>query len=100
MNARKFALGDIVATPGALAAIQAAAAPNPDVTLIAPLLDRYLSGDWGTVCAEDWAANDAATNPDNPSRLLASYPIGSEKTLWIITEWDRSVTTLLLPEEY
>jgi hypothetical protein len=92
-----FELGDIVATPGALAAI-----PDSDAQVM--LLVRHLSGDWGCVGAEDAAANNAALT--NGTRLLSVYPIDSSKPcqgdnrVWIITEADRSVTTLLLPDEY
>jgi hypothetical protein len=61
-------------------------------------LQRHLNGDWGDLCDEDRRANnDALTHGD---RLFSSYQLTPDLKLWIITEWDRSVTTLLLPEEY
>lgn len=63
-----------------------------------PYLIRHLSCDWGDVCDRDRRANDTAVR--NGYRLLSSYQVTPNLKLWIITEWDRSVTTLLLPEEY
>ena len=64
------------------------------------LLKRHQSGDWGNVCAEDWATNDDAIK--NGDRIISSYTVNSdeEPKVWIITEWDRSATTLLFPHEY
>ncbi|WP_338524004.1 hypothetical protein NUH87_30640 [Pseudomonas batumici] len=59
---------------------------------------RHLEGDWGDVDPEDWQTNQSAL--EHGERLLSVYHHTSELTLWIITEWDRSVTTMLLPEEY
>lgn len=65
-------------------------------------LRRYQECDWGDTCKEDKESNDHAI--DNGERILAVYtqdPILREPiTIWIITEWDRSVTTVLFPEEY
>ena len=85
----KFELGRVVATPGALALIEKAGVPGTD------LIDRHVAGDWGDVL--DPGENEAALA--NGERLLSVYETGAG-TLWIITEWDRSVTTLLLPSEY
>jgi hypothetical protein len=93
-----FALGQIVATPGALEA------SPPDY--LYRCLFRHSRGDWGNVCAEDAASNHEAVTEG--LRILSAYPIDpakpckgfGENTLWIITEGDRSVTTFLLPEEY
>ena len=60
--------------------------------------EKYRSGNWGDLCDEDKAENEHALKEGE--RIFAVYNIGDEKKLWIITEWDRSVTTLLLPEEY
>ena len=62
-------------------------------------LHRHLSGDWGDLCDDDRRQNDAAL-ASSEDRLFSSYQVTSDLTLWIITEWDRSVTTLLLPSEY
>jgi hypothetical protein len=92
-----FNPGEIFATPGAFAAI-----PDPEAQTA--LLVRHLSGDWGCVGAEDSATNDSALT--SGARLFSAYPIDpakpyeGENRVWIITEADRSVTTLLLPDEY
>jgi len=90
----RFPLGRVVATPGALSVLRLAAV-HPST-----LLARHQTGDWGDLSAEDVRANNVALNPHEPGRLLSSYNITATDTLWIITEWDRSVTTILLPSEY
>ncbi len=87
-----FSPGQIVATPGAIEAM------NKHQCLPATLLDKHLSGDWGSVCKEDAATNDDAVQ--HGDRILSSYQIGERVRIWLITEWDRSVTTILLPSEY
>ena len=87
-----FALGRILATPGALAALE-----RFEVSGLA-LLSRHQRGDWGDVPPEDRKENDSSVK--NGFRILSSYGIGEGTRIWIITEADRSVTTLLLPEEY
>ena len=87
-----FDLGEVVATPGALAELE-----RQQVLPIA-LLSKHLRGDWGSVSAEDALANDYALKEGN--RLLSSYTIAPNVRIWIITEADRSVTTLMLPSEY
>lgn len=84
-------LGHRCATPSALAALNARAL-SP-----IPFLERHVRGDWGDLDAEDGQANDAALL--HGTRLLSADDLGQHQTLWIITEADRSVTTLLLPEE-
>lgn len=64
-----------------------------------PYLRRHLHGDWGDLCDGDWQLNDAALT-SGEDRLFSSYQVTPDLKLWIITEWDRSVTTLLLPSEY
>lgn len=59
---------------------------------------RHLAGDWGDLCPEDKAANDRALR--DKSRILSVYTDRWGNTFWIITEWDRSYTTVLLPEDY
>lgn len=61
------------------------------------LLTRHLSGDWGELDAEDAKANESALR--HGLRILSSYKVGEEK-LWILTEADRSATTVLTPGEY
>lgn len=87
MIVTKFAPGTIVQTPGTV---------NMAINLL-PYLFRHLAGDWGEVSADDKALNDDALVQG--TRLMSKYttPAGD---LWIITEADRSATTLLLPDEY
>lgn len=87
----KFTLGNVVATPGALRLLA------KHQQLPHTFLKRHARGDWGEVGEEDSAANERALL--DGSRLLSAYPLGNRR-LWLITEADRSVTTLLLPEEY
>ena len=68
-----------------------------DGQTISRLLTRHLHCDWGDICDEDWKLNDHAVK--NGERLLSSYQVGAEK-VFIITEWDRSVTTILFADEY
>ena len=89
-NCPNFPLGQIVATPNALAQIT-----QEDIT--AALL-RHVTGDWGELCAEDKLANDRAVMEG--TRILSAYRAANGTTFWIITEADRSVTTCLLPEDY
>lgn len=86
-----FPLGQIAATPGALAALTGAGMSPTE------LLSRHQAGDWGTVPAEDAAENEHSLTEG--ARLVSSYPVGAGR-VWIITEWDRTLTTLLLPSEY
>ena len=92
LNSPLFLLGQIVATPGALALFQ----QHEDKSIHQCLLN-HLRGDWGELCADDKEANDYALNTGG--RILSSYFVGGNK-IWIITEADRSATTILLPEEY
>jgi hypothetical protein len=88
-----FPLGHLVATPGALDLLDRIG------TNASTLLLRHQRGDWGSVCAQDGLSNTEAVTAGG--RLLSAYELGpARERLWIITEWDRSVTTLLLPEEY
>lgn len=64
-----------------------------------PYLRRHLGGDWGDLDDSDRRQNDAALK-SGEDRLFSSYQVAPDLKLWIITEWDRSVTTLLLPSEY
>jgi hypothetical protein len=91
-NKRLFSLGQVVATPGALEAMQGAG-ENP-----AKFLARHIVGDWGEVSPEDAAENDLSVK--NGYRILSAYRLSDGTKIWIITEHDRSATTILLPEEY
>jgi len=85
-----FSLGSVVATPGALEKL--------DRTTINKALERHHQGDWGDVCDEDRKANDQSLR--DGTRLLSVYHDSNQTKFWIITEADRSSTTILLPEEY
>lgn len=91
-QSRLFCLGRTVATPGALEALEGAGHTAGE------FLGRHARGDWGDLCDEDKAANQEALQEG--LRLLSAYRLGDGKKLWVITEADRSATTLLLPEEY
>lgn len=86
----KFLLGRIVATPNALASI-----PNLEIL---SALERHVRGDWGTLDAEDRVANENALK--HGGRLFSAYRSTQGMKFWIITEWNRKVTTVLLPEDY
>ena len=86
----KFSLGRTVATPNALANI-----PNGEIQ---NALSRHIRGDWGTLDAEDMRANEDALKQGQ--RLLSRYVTSKNRLFWIITEHDRSVTTVLMPEDY
>lgn len=95
----KFELGRVVQTRGVYEYI---AKGYPIRVLMAmECLERHINGDWGDVPPEDAALNDAAiaATGDERQRVLSSYLLDEER-IWIITEWDRSVTTLLFPSEY
>ena len=92
-SADPFPMGRVVATPGALAALARTGEPP------SKFLRRHAHGDWGTVDAHDWKVNDDAISLGN--RLVSAYMLGDGTTkIWIITEADRSLTTILLPDEY
>ena len=83
-------LGHIVATPGALRALT-----ERDISTA---LARHRSGDWGECCPEDTRENDRSLT--TAQRLLSVYRSANGTKFWVITEADRSLTTILLPEEY
>src|SRR6202041_947145 len=88
-----FPLGQVVATPGALAALEKAGQQPQD------FLARHVHGDWGDLCDED--RNENRLSLEEGFRLLSSYrTCAGDTKVWVISEADRSVTTLLLPEEY
>jgi hypothetical protein len=87
-----FALGRVLATPGAIQALAEAQVGPGD------LLYRHVTGDWGDLCEEDKQQNDLALG--NGTRVFSSYRLPTGEKLWIITEADRSATTFLLPLEY
>ena len=88
----RFGLGQIVATPGALRTLE-----EHRVDAL-QLLRRHVTGDWGDLDEHDRRENELSV--DRCLRILSSYRIADGVKIWIITEADRSATTLLLPEEY
>jgi hypothetical protein len=85
-------LGQIVATPGALAAFEESGEQSGD------FLPRHACGDWGDVSEEDRKENEFSLI--HGFRLLSSYTLSSGTKIWVISEADRSSTTILLPDEY
>lgn len=92
MRIPRFPFGQIVATPGALHALEEAG-ERP-----ATFLKRHVVGDWGEVDEQDQQENERSLA--DGCRLLSAYTLSTGTKLWIITEADRSSTTLLLPSEY
>lgn len=87
-----FNLGQTVATPGALKALQDANMSGIE------LLARHVTGDWGDLAEEDKEENELALV--ERLRILSAYILPTGIKVWVITEADRSATTFLLPEEY
>lgn len=87
---QKFELGQVLITPGA----------RDDLELkdVMSSLVRHAGGDFGDVCEEDRELNEEAV--ESGERILSSYRDRNGVKFWIITEWDRSATTIMLPEEY
>ena len=90
MSAAKFKTGPIVATPNAL--------DHLTTDDIRSGLLRHVTGDWGDLDADDRQENDLALAQGR--RLLSAYQASNGTKFWIITEADRSSTTVLLPEDY
>ena len=89
-----FKLGKLVMTRGVHSKIK----ENVDFAVgVLDAFERYQRCDWGDLCDEDKTENELALK--NGNRIFAVYNIGNKK-IWIITEHDRSVTTILFPEEY
>lgn len=91
-TAISFELGSVVMTQGVASMVK----ENKGVNLLI-YLQRHQSGDWGNVCIEDKITNDEATKTGE--RILSEYQLCGER-IWIITERDRSVTTILFPSEH
>lgn len=85
-------LGQTVITPGALEEITKSG-QTPFEFLI-----PHMHGNWGELCKEDKELNDLAV--EQGDRILSAYRTSKGVKIWVITEWDRSVTTILLPEDY
>ena len=92
MPTARFPMGHTVATPGALEALACAG----ETAL--PFLARHAAGDWGELGQDDKAENESALR--DGLRILSAYRLADDTRIWIITEADRSATTILLPEEY
>jgi len=88
----KFSLGQVVATPGALAALQEAQES------LWPYIKRHAAGDWGEVGAADKKENELSIKEG--FRIMSVYRVPGGGKIWIITEADRSYTTVLTPEDY
>ena len=87
-----FDLGQLVATPGALAALEKSGQSPMD------FLSRHVTGDWGEIPEEDRKENQLSL--EKGFRLMSSYRTTAGDRVWVITEGTRSHTTLLLPDEY
>ncbi len=91
-NQSRFPPGQLVATPSAFSAlVQQRISPWA-------LVRRHEQGDWGDMDEHDWQAKEQALS--NGTRLLSAYTLPNGTRIWVITEADRSATTLLLPEDY
>jgi hypothetical protein len=88
----RFPLGRVVATPGALRVLEEA---NQNAF---EFLAKHQAGDWGELCEEDIRENEFSVL--NGFRILSAHRTRNNTKIWVITEADRSATTLLLPEEY
>lgn len=87
-----FSLGQCVATPGALAALEDAGQTPAD------FLNRHVADDWGEIDAEDKGLNEEALRDD--ARIFSVYRTSKGVKVWVITEADRASTCILLPDEY
>jgi hypothetical protein len=87
-----FTLGQVVATPGALKAIEASG------DSLSSYLSRHITGDWGEVDAHDMKENELSLGQG--FRLMSVYTLSTGVKICVITEADRSSTCILLPEEY
>lgn len=88
----RFSLGHLLVTPNALSSMHGAGIAPADLLL------RHGRGDWGELSSGDWQANELAL--EEGARLLSAYTLPTKVRVWIITEADRSATTILLPHEY
>jgi hypothetical protein len=89
---QRFLLGQTCATPGVLEALSDA---GQDA---AQFLCRHQSGDWGDLTEDDKRENEFSM--DKHLRIFSAYHLSDGTKIWIITEADRSITTILLPSEY
>ena len=89
---KRFPMGRLLATPGALAAVEDAGQIPVEFLL------RHARGDWGEVNSGDWVLNDESL--ESGDRVLSAYRTAKGVRIWIITEAGRQATTILLPDEY
>jgi hypothetical protein len=87
-----FSLGQVVATPAALEAL-----PRNQQELLG-FISRHVQGDWGDLDEGDKQENELSVK--HGLRIVSAYHLRDKTKIWIITEADRSVTTVLLPEDY
>lgn len=92
----KFQMGKLVATRAVADRMQA---DKMFEKFVYSSLGRYIDGDWGSMDDSDKALNDNAVKTGE-SRIIAAYVDQTDTTIWIITEWDHSVTTILFPSDY
>jgi len=88
----RFQPGYLTATPGALEVLEDAKQSPME------FVQRHLACDWGEVCDEDKAENELSIKEG--FRILSAYRTNKGVRIWVITESDRSATTILLPSEY
>ena len=88
----RFALGQVVTTPGALQVLQKAEQEPSE------FLDRHVNGDWGDVTDADKQENEVSI--EQGFRILSAYTTSAGDRIWVLTKADRSATIILLPEEY
>lgn len=87
-----FSLGSLYVTSNALDAFER--------ETIDAVLSRHAAGDWGDIANADRGLNELALTEGNEGRLFSVYHFEDGSRLWVITEWDRSYTTVMLPEDY
>lgn len=92
MTEQLFSLGQMVATPHAIDVL------SQDNMTPLDLIKKHVSGDYGQLCAEDAHMNEQAI--ENGDRILSVYHTSKGEKLYVVTEWDRSATTVLLASEY
>lgn len=96
MDSNEFVLGNVVCTRGVADKMDS---DKEFYKFVNSSFAKYMKGDWGDTCDEDAILNNDAVK--NGERILAVYiHKPSDTTIWIITERDRSVTTILFPNEY
>ncbi|NKA93526.1 plasmid related protein [Ralstonia solanacearum] len=88
----RLRLGQLLATPAAVAALSVAGVS------VFKLLNRHARGDWGDLSEENHQQNNLAAM--SGQRVLSSYLLSTGQKVWVVTEWDRSMTTVLLPDDY